>query len=184
MSFLSRADRIWSLEDWQKIMNSFEWWYVSPEHRIRELLEGPHSSNSCNSICIQLTDCLVLIIFDFHPPPRTQRINYASVYTESARLVRGGGGDGEEKQNNSIQSSLVLAQRVFTHAAQVINDETKLNLNQRWLLAFKETNQNTQAVKMNAFLFYGLDKTMCTFSANFACGKATNGQTELKHEMW
>ena len=35
-------------------------------------------------------------------------------------------------------------------------------------------------VKNERFIF-GLDKTMCTFSA---FDKATNGQTDMKHEMW
>ena len=37
---------------------------------------------------------------------------------------------------------------------------------------------------MNATYYYGLDKTMCTFSANSVFDKATNGQTDIKHEMW
>ena len=31
--------------------------------------------------------------------------------------------------------------------------------------------------RMNAFKKYGLDQTMCDFSANVAFDKATNGQT-------
>ena len=38
-----------------------------------------------------------------------------------------------------------------------------------------ETNQNTQEVKMNA-IESGLDKTKCTFSANFAFDAATYAQ--------
>ena len=37
-------------------------------------------------------------------------------------------------------------------------------------------------LKMNAFQ-YRLVKTMCEFSANVAFDKATNGQTDIKHEM-
>ena len=36
---------------------------------------------------------------------------------------------------------------------------------------------------MNAFL-YGLDKTKCEFAANVAFDKGTNGQTDIKHELW
>ena len=43
-------------------------------------------------------------------------------------------------------------------------------------MTFKEANQNTEEVKMNG-IWYGLDKTMCKFSANVALDKATNGQT-------
>ena len=35
--------------------------------------------------------------------------------------------------------------------------------------------------QMNAF-YYRLDKTMCGFSAYVAFNKATNGQTDIKHE--
>ena len=46
-----------------------------------------------------------------------------------------------------------------------------------------KTTENTQEVKMNA-IEYGLDKTMCSFSAYFDFDKATNGRTDVKHEMW
>ena len=47
------------------------------------------------------------------------------------------------------------------------------NRRQRWRLALKETNQNTQEVKRER-VWYGLDKTMCTFSAKFTFDKGTN----------
>ena len=51
------------------------------------------------------------------------------------------------------------------------------------VLAFQETTQNTQEVKHERFVF-GLDKTMWYFAANFAFDKSTNGETDIKHEMW
>ena len=54
-------------------------------------------------------------------------------------------------------------------------------------VVWNETNQNTQEDKNERFfnkIKYGLDKTMCKFPANVAFDKATNRQTEIKHEMW
>ena len=42
-------------------------------------------------------------------------------------------------------------------------------------------NQNTQEVKKRTFQ-YRQDKTMCECSAYVAFKKATNGQTDMKHE--
>ena len=60
--------------------------------------------------------------------------------------------------------------------------ERKKNRKQRWLQAFKKTNQNTQEVKTERFFFYRLDKTVCEFSTYVTFNKATNGQTDINHE--
>ena len=50
----------------------------------------------------------------------------------------------------------------------------------RWLLAVHQRKQ-IKTHNERFLINYGLDKTMCTFSANFAFDKATNGQTYIKH---
>ena len=45
-------------------------------------------------------------------------------------------------------------------------------------------SKHTRGQKGTLF-YYVLDKTMCTFWANFDFDKATNGQRDIKkHEMW
>ena len=58
------------------------------------------------------------------------------------------------------------------------------NQKQRWLLACKETNQTTQEVKNKLFLIIMDDETKREFSANFAFDETTNGQIDIKHEIW
>ena len=50
---------------------------------------------------------------------------------------------------------------------------------QRWLLAFKKANQNTQAVKNERFLI-STRETLCKFSAKVAFNKVTDWQTDKK----
>ena len=76
--------------------------------------------------------------------------------------------------------TLCAGKHLTLHSAITISLK---NQKQRWLLAFKQTNQSTQEVENERFIF-GLDKTMCKFYANFAFDKATNGQTDTKYEMW
>ena len=56
-----------------------------------------------------------------------------------------------------------------------------------WLLGrlghkLKKKNQNTQEVKNEHFLIW-TRQTKCTFSANFAFGKAMNGQTDVSRRF-
>ena len=57
-------------------------------------------------------------------------------------------------------------------------------MKETWPILTLTINQNIEKVKNERVFYYGLDKTMCKLSANFAFDKATNGQTDIKHEMW
>ena len=46
------------------------------------------------------------------------------------------------------------------------------------------TNPNTQEVKLERFFNVDQTKQCAIFWATFAFDKATNGQTDIKHEMW
>ena len=51
-------------------------------------------------------------------------------------------------------------------------------------IAFKETNQNTHDVKNERFLITWTRQNNARISENVTFDKATNGQTDIKHEMW
>ena len=53
---------------------------------------------------------------------------------------------------------------------------------QRWLLALKKTNQDTQKVKHERFLISTRQNKMCEFSAHVAFYKAADRQRDIQHQ--